>query len=667
MNDKPTTQPPRFGISGSYTISTPAQPATSAPLDVDAAFKSAEQLVQQQKFGEAFELCRKILDADPKHVRTLHMLGFLELTRGRLDHALDALKQSESLGNANPLMFMHLGIALSTQGDIDQALPRFTKAVAGAPKLAPARFNLGLTLSKAGRDAEAEQELSTTVELDPQHADAWSELATVRMKMSYEPEDLLETLEHALAVNPNHLGALNQKAVVLNSQDRVEDAIALMERALKIAPDRPELLVNYGDFLLDRDATKSVEAYRKAYTTDPAFPDAQAKLAEALERINKVDEARTEARAVLTEQPGSFLARLTLARCDQREKNFDAARQQLDDLLTDDLNAASYASVQKTRAIILDRQGKYAEAFQASQAANARLLENKPLTDKGQAYVYDPIKDSLADFTSERVAAWPMDIPSQHPDPVFFVGFPRSGTTLMEQILRAHPRFVAHGENEWIRKTMEALPSVRGADLDQLSNAEIENLRGIYWRQAQTLHGNQFDEKILVDKMPLNITHLGFIRRIFPRAKVLVAIRDPRDCILSGYMQNFHRVHAMDQFLTLETAAEFYASVLGLWLHHRDVLGMDVFEFRYEDLVASPKPMLEAALEFLGEDWDATVLQHEKIVVSSSATIATPSMRDVSDPIYTRAANRWPKYQDQLAPIVPQIQKFITAFGYGND
>lgn len=119
----------------------------------------------------------------------------------------------------------------------------------------------------------------------------------------------------------------------------------------------------------------------------------------------------------------------------------------------------------------------------------------------------------------------------------------------------------------------------------------------------------------------------------------------------------------MDQFLTLDTSAKFYDAVMGLWLHYQDVLGLETLEYKYEDLVFSPRPIMESILSFLGEDWNEVVLHHNKLM-GQSQTIATPSIRDVAEGVHTRALKRWLNYADQLAPVEETLHPYLQLYGY---
>ncbi|MBL4692028.1 MAG: sulfotransferase [Magnetovibrio sp.] len=637
-------------------------------FDVDQAFEDAQAFLAVSEFAKAEALCHKIISKDAQHSRAWHVLGFLALQQGQSKRARELLEKSIDLGNDNPLMFMHLGISRSVTNDHEGAVDALNTAIEKLPELAPAHFNLGLSLKKTEDLQGAAAAFRATLKLTPDQVDAWVELGTVVLEMaqskaSDDMEGALQAFDKALALDAEHIGALNQKSLALQYLNRMPEAEALMRKAVELAPERPELCLNLGDCLLFTDGEGAIEAYRKALAQDPAFPGAKTRLALALERMKHTDEASALATQILDRDPQDFQARLALVRCELRRENLDWAQAHIDSVDMKALNPKDFVNAQKLKSLILNGKGNFAGAFKAAQLGNQRQLDTLPPHAKTSQDMYDRLQTYQTAFTAERVSEWSTPGHSAYADPVFFVGFPRSGTTLMEQILKVHPNLVAGGENDWLKSTLEVRLPNYPEGLDDLTDAKVEEIRATYWKNVENRIGDRANGKRLIDKMPLNILYLGFIRRIFPQAKILVAIRDPRDCVLSAFMQNFQRSTYMDEFLTLESAARFYETVTNIWLQGKDKLGLDVFEYRYEDLVTNTRSMMEDILSFLGEPFDDAVCSHHTHM-DANETIATPSALDVSQAIFTRSRNRWTDYKTELSPVTGILSKSINALGY---
>jgi hypothetical protein len=249
----------------------------------------------------------------------------------------------------------------------------------------------------------------------------------------------------------------------------------------------------------------------------------------------------------------------------------------------------------------------------------------------------------------------------------------------MEQMLDAHDGLISLEEQPLLEAARTSLVKTATADYPEylhkdLSLADISQARQVYWDSAAIALGvalgkelgealgEKLGQRRLLDKLPLNIVHLPLIRRIFPDAPVLVALRDPRDVVLSCFMQSFEPNEAMVHFRDVVSAANLYAGVMSNWLTQRDLFGPHIFEYKYEDLVADPETIMRAVFGFLGLPWQQTVLDYH--ARRRNRLVATPSYQDVSEKIYDRAIARWQTYTEPLEPVLEPLAPFVKAFGY---
>ncbi len=318
----------------------------------------------------------------------------------------------------------------------------------------------------------------------------------------------------------------------------------------------------------------------------------------------------------------------------------------------------------------MEKQGEYHAGFRQLVKAKEAVwrLPDPKVTSAGE--VLEEIAAHRVAVNRQVATSW--SGPNYAPvpgKPVFLVGFPRSGTTLTEQILESHPGIVATHEVPVLGRLSTQISTLTGrafsypADLDTLSRAEIGKLRQLYWRRVTgSLPEEITDGKILLDKVPLNIVQLSLIARIFPEARILVALRDPRDVCLSCYMQEFSLNASTAQFLDLEQTGRFYAAVMSLWLHYRDSLVMPFLQTRYEDMVEDLEGVSRRLLDFVGVDWHPDVIRYYEKARQRSQR--TPSYHAVTQPIYRASIGRWKNYRDELAPVFPGLQPYIDEFGY---
>ncbi|MDP6175567.1 MAG: sulfotransferase, partial [Rhodospirillales bacterium] len=249
--------------------------------------------------------------------------------------------------------------------------------------------------------------------------------------------------------------------------------------------------------------------------------------------------------------------------------------------------------------------------------------------------------------------------------PAFLIGFPRSGTTLLEQIIKAHPMIETIEERPLLSSVEESLLAQGQAYpecLSELGGEQLDQLRRIYFDAMETFSGPRQGNRIYLDKMPLNTLKVPLIHRLFPRAKIIFVLRHPCDCCLSGVMQSYQPNDAMAGFLNIESAARFYSATMDFWRRCQDVLQLDCHMLRYEDLIEDYSGEAKAVLKHLGLAWDDAIQQYRE--KASDRLIATPSYHQVKEPIYRRAKGRWRTYAEFLEPVLPILAPHATAFGY---
>lgn len=637
-------------------------------MGTDSIFEQAQNLLSNGKFAEAEEACDRVLGLDQQHVRANHMRGTLHLMRSRPEAALPFLQRSSDLGNTHQMLPLHLGLACAGTGRHEDAVHHFQEAVRSNPELPDAALNLGLALFATGKPKESLDAFQNAARLSPDNPTIHGAWGNAFMELD-RPLEALAQFDLALAATPGSVTLLNNKALALLKVGEPAQALSYLWRANEIEPENEEVATNLTDCLRDQDDNvMALEGLQKLAGRLGENAHVSGSLAYCLERANQCDDALLQAEDTLALEPSSFLALITLARCERRAGRFPEALAWLEQLSSTDITEKQRTIILKEKGQILDRQGDYNSAFEAFSAAN-EIASGLEMENRTHTTIFDSITaaQAWAESGERQTSPRPPQATSHvHPnpsEPVFFVGFPRSGTTLLEVILKAHPRFVTAGERAWILMTMRQSGFTSPDQWDSMTEEDVAKARDYYWSLARRVHGENLSQHRLLDKMPFNIVHLGFINRIFPRAKILTAIRDPRDCVVSGFMQNFSRVPELEPFLRLDTGARYYADIMGLWLKYREVLPIDFMEYKYESLTNDPKSTLERILAHLDEPWDDAVLHHQRNN-TTDVVIRTPSARDVTEGVYRRATQRWQNYAEQISPVEEILRPFLDAFGY---
>jgi len=315
--------------------------------------------------------------------------------------------------------------------------------------------------------------------------------------------------------------------------------------------------------------------------------------------------------------------------------------------------------------LLLDKAGQVDQAFAAFAAGNNAMRSSR----SDAAELAERYHRRISDYRT-HLSDPPALPPPEAPLPfqlVFFCGFPRSGTTLMEQILEAHPETMTTGEDSPLQRLYETLPapppgqSIDAAHLAGLTAQARDNLRNRFIEIVGDRIGD-IAGKTLIDKLPLNLIELGAIARLFPDSRVLVALRDPRDCVLSGFMQPFRLNDAMACFLDLPKVAETYAMVMDLYAEQKQTSGLPIAEYRYEDLIDDFDGTVRRVIDFAGLDWHDDVANYRDRL--AGRYIATPSYIAVTKGLNRQAIGRWRRYEAQMQPILPILAPYAARFGY---
>jgi len=508
-------------------------------------------------------------------------------------------------------------------------------------------------------------------------------------------------------VEPTFMATLRQ-ATVLHEQGRLREAQGLYEQVVKQQPDHARALIGLGDCLgrlgnlqhgvkfcqraIEIDGSRaeyhaglsnllymmarcdeSLESALNALKVDEKCVPAHCLVSSNYEQMQRYDEAAEHLEKALTIVPGDPYVSINLAHIEFQQEKYVEAKDRLDAVLQmPNLRPEYRQKALHELGMVQDQLENYDAAFEAF-TQNGQVTERLPLARNfNRARLEQRISAYQRGIDGEPISkVGPEDLNGMRSAPTFLVGFPRSGTTMLEQVLAAHPKIVTADEQSFIdNMRIQWIKMVGGNDdarvmLDRLDREQVLQLRQRYWDQVEkALPGlTTVEDHIFVDKLPLNLIDLSLIDVVFPDAKVLVALRDPRDVCLSCLMQEFRLNDAMIHFLTLDSTVAFYTKVMDLYLAVRDRLTAKTLEVRYEDTVADLEMQARRVLDFLNVEWDTTVLDfHEK---AKERYVSTPSFSAVAEPVYTRAAGRWRHYEKHFESYQTPLLPFVEAFGYG--
>jgi len=444
-------------------------------------------------------------------------------------------------------------------------------------------------------------------------------------------------------------------------------------RARELAPRDVGLLGAIGgQYLSLRQLDDARTCYESAVAADPDSVDARISLAVWFEKERRLDEAWDCVQACLAKHPRDDQARYFRALLLHRRKQDAEAETALRDLIRDgpQYPYVKYAAPHLL-GVVLDQLGQYDEAWRSLVAAKAqvRTITDTRLLERSYDETDRRRRELVAGLTPEMIRRWRQESPpiGEQYRFAFLGGHPRSGTTLLEQILDANPEVLAFDEPtafmHEIEKPLQFTPSSSPArQLDQLSAARRAEMRRRYTQSLLREISGERPARVLLDKNPSPTMALGFWLRVFPDLKVIIALRDPRDVVVSCFFLNLVLNVTNVNFLSLERTVKHYADLMDVWLRFREMGGFDWLESRYEDVVADLEPEGRRVTEFLGLSWHpAQGSYHE---TARRKVLYAPTYHDVTQPVYRRAVGRWQRYAEALAPVLDRLAPYGRAFGY---
>lgn len=584
--------------------------------------------------------------------------------RGDLDLAREVAER-EIDTNSSPQWRHLLGLIHCRSGDPEQGVIFLREAAEAEPANLGFQVMLARALVDAGRAAEVLAMPEPPGPDSPAAVALWHARAEAADSAG-NPEVAAEAWRRVALATPRDWRAWSNFGNALAALGRWHDAAEALSSALALNPNEPGMRNNAvatflragraDQFLVRFDEAEA--AFRRAYELDPGNPSVVHHLGVALERTNRLDEvARLLDDSVAAGVPDERLSylRAVLAR---REGRLEEARE----LLLRSDPEEEPIRWHALRAKIADELGHPAEALEAAAAMNRAAIDHSVKPDEREQW-----ERQRSEYRAElhRLAAmitpqWAAGVPRLDGRAgrrlSFLLGFPRSGTTLLDTFLMGHPDVVVLEEEQLVGRAADVVGGSSG--LESASTKRLRKARDTYF-DALRQHVQPDFAGLVVDKFPLDMAAAPVIEAMFPGAPMVFAQRHPCDVVLSGFMQPVGIVNFSD----IEAAADYYDAMMSIWTAAREAMGLNVHTIVYEDLVRDPESTLRPLVAFLGLEWDDRILDHQR-TARERGTIVTPSYDQVTEPISTRAIGRWKRYREQLEPVLPALLPWAERLGY---
>lgn len=540
------------------------------------------------------------------------------------------------------------------------------------PKQPPSPFQQGLAAAEKG-DFKAADAIAASL-LSRNADDIYGH--QLNGYSAFRQGDNQRALQSFLRANhaaPGQPAILSWIGVLYKERGDYVQAERAFRDTLRIAPANGEAWCNLGEtlYLMNRKDEAKV-AFDRAVAAEPGRSVVLSRAAHFFEITHDIDKARSFAERASAIDPADIVARLTLIELDLREKKYDAVLKAATPLLKQGGDATvdrNQARLQHMAATAHDRLGNAKTAYAHYCEANRiQAALNRDGADRARS--------PLQSVSLERVIGW---LKSSDPGgwekrpglsgsaPVFLLGFVRSGTTWLDQILSSHPMATVMEEEDLLVDSWRDLliDDTGLARLPSLSTEEIDNRRTAYWRRADSALKGLKKRPVVIDKLPLNTVILPLIWRLFPDSKIIFAVRDPRDVVFSAFQQHFQVNAGMAHFLDLKSAAEFYDRVMTIGSMMREKAPLTIHEIRYEDVVADIEGSIRGLLQFLNLEWTADVLNYQE--TARRRAVRTASAKQVIEKPFSSSIGKWRRYRDEMAPALPILAPWVRKFGYDPD
>lgn len=631
MQRKNGVSRPKLNNLGSRLVGVPQTKNSNIARPSQPILNTLSELYQTGRYTDAEKLAVSITKEFPEHQFSWKVLGAIFWQTGRKVDALNANQKAVKLAAQDAGAHNNLGVTLQALGKLDEAQIAYRRAIRLKPDYAEANNNLGALMKALGRLDQAE--------------------------VSYR---------QAIKLKPDYVEALNNLGNVLKEQGRLDSAEASFMQAIKLKSNFSEAYNNLGVTLHALDRVEEAEAaYRQAIALKADYSDAYLNLCELLEGNNKLDKTSLvikSAAGKVFDKDADFLFYQALISF--RQENYEIVESIIVKIKIDELSKNRKASFLKLKADWYHYIKNYSSAFEAFKFMNETVKDS--LEYKQQVpdeYFRQQTKKVFQIRKLQEKSSYKIKAQAGWLQPTFLIGFPRSGTTLLDTILRTHSKIHVVEEKLMVGKMGSKLghfPTISA--IEKIDNALVEILRGIYLEELKK-HSQVVKNQITIDKLPLNILEIPLINKIFPKANFILALRHPLDCIMSCWMQNFRMNSAMANMVDLDRIVDLYCTAMEVLDLCQKRYELNIHRVRYENLVIDFREEVSSVLTFLNLNWEEELTNYQRTAVSRGK-INTPSYSQVVKPIYNTAAYRWKNYEEYLESYKSRLEPWLNEHGY---
>ena len=617
------------------------------------------------QFDDAIESYKQVLKIKPDYAEAYYNMGVALKSKGNPEAAIDSYKQALKIKPNYAEAHNNMGNALTDKDDLEGAIDSYKQALKIKPNYAEAYYNMGVALTNKDDLEGAIDSYKQALKIKPNYAEAYYNMG-VALTNKDDLEGAIDSYKQALKIKPNYAEAYYNMGNALKNKGNPEAAIDSYKQALKIKPDYAEAYYNMGVALTNKDDLEgAIDSYKQALKIKPDYIGVYSNTCEAYEKSNKLaelSEVISRAKAELKEFTDDLL--LYEALYYFRSNNYEHSEKLISLVNIDQLNLIRRPKFLQLKAKLHHYQKNYKSAFNSFAEMNHSVINSSDYKGNEAQVFFDELLNRSQQLKNIVETPYSQSLTELSIDtPTFLIGFPRSGTTLLDTILRTHSKIDVIEEKDMLSKAQLHLGNKLSiVDIENLTNVELANAKEIYFKEMEKFVSTK-SGGCVIDKLPLNIIDVPIIHKLFPTAKFILVLRHPLDSILSCWMQLFRLNPAMSNMVELDRIVDFYGEAMTILELSEKRYSLNVHRIRYEDLVLDMKSEVSNLLRFIELDWENELENYQETAMRRGI-ISTPSYSQVIEPLYKTASYRWEKYRKSLEKYFVKIEKWTTKFGY---
>ncbi len=624
----------------------------------------ANVLVAKGRSDAAKNILNKAIELNPKYLRSYSIMARILVGEDNLQKAEFFLKKSLEINPKDINALVNLACVLKDSGNPEQAEKFLKEALKINPNYDFALINLGTVLNQLEKFDEGEQYLRKALSINSSSPMALNNLGNILSNKKKDTEAEL-CYRKAIEIKSDFSLAYSNLGSLLSKQGKLLEAEKNTEKAINYNPKFELAFVNLGSIKIDLDKlSEAEELFLSAIEINKNYNYAYRNLFRLYEKTNKINKLKNKIESLKENKNIVNEILMFRARISFREKDFTKAKKYIDQVSNEWIENTDHSTnllFWSFRAFIEEKVENFDEAFKCFEKSQLNLkYENKnPKIFQNYIHTYRKNIDNDAFLAKTKRPKIIKD------SPVFLIGFPRSGTTLLDTILRSHPEIDVLEEKPLINSVEQIIKSKFNCSLDKLHKLTSNDLDYLGNHYLEILRNNcdNKNAKILIDKFPFQTVCLPLINLLFPNSKIIFTHRNPYDTVLSCFQQSFEPNNAMSNFRSIESTSRIYDLTMSFWLDYIEKLKINYVTSKYEDLVDDFDKHILKILNFLDVSWDDNIKNYRN-TAHERGKINTPSSSQVVQPLYKSSIDKWKNYQKYFKNSNHYLDKWMSYFKY---